>query len=88
LVRFNDNGEGRDYVMPLPPHALIMGSGVNDGLLDVNSPVEGGTPAHYKFGRAFIEYMPNRPFPLDNQQKAPSNGDAGGTVAIHFFGGV
>src|SRR3990170_1485922 len=88
FVRFNDPGEERKYVMPLPPGAMILGSGIHgQGMLDVQMPVEGGVPIHYEYGRAFLEWMPFLPFPLDNGAGARSSGDAAGTVAVHFFGG-
>ena len=88
FVRFNAPGEERRYVMPLPPQSLIMGSGVRDALADLYGPVNGGTPMHYKYGRGFIEWMPNKPFPLVNMTGPRSSGDAAGAVAIHFFGGI
>jgi len=88
FVRFNAPGQERKYLMPLPPQCLIMGSVVRDGLADLYGPVDGGTPIHYKYGRGFIEWMPNKPFPLENMTGPRSNGDPAGAVAIHFFGGI
>ena len=73
FVRFNDPGEGRDYVMPLPPGAISVGNGIyTDELKDITiSEIASMT---FPYGRGFIEYMTNSPFPFGEQEQ------------VHFFG--
>ncbi len=88
LVRFNNPGDGRDFIMPLPPFAIPMGSGIDDALAGLYGPVEGGTVLHYRFGKAYMQFMPNQPFPLDNAGPANFSGNPGGFLGIHYFGGA
>jgi len=88
FVRLNSDGASRDYVMPLPAQANVMGSGVHSALKDIKFGTEVDRALYYRYGRAFIEYMPNKPFPLESAEAARSNGDPGGEIAIHFFGGI
>jgi len=87
FVRFGGAGEDRKYVMPIPPNVAMMGSGINDALVGLTVSVT-SQPLHFTYGRAFIEYMPNQPFPFENSTGPRSNGDPAGDVAVHFFGGV
>ena len=81
FVKFDSAGESRDYVMPIPPQVNIMGSGIHSVLNDISFGTETDRPLFYRFGRAFIEYMPNKPFPL-------SADTSSGNQAIHYFGNI
>jgi len=86
FVRFNAPGESRDFVMPLPPWSHMIGSGICSGLADLYGPVEGGTPIHMKYGKAYFEFMPDKPFPLDNQGPQSCSGNPLGSLGVHWFG--
>lgn len=87
FIRFGDAGEERKYVMPIPFNNMIMGCGINDALAGITFTTP-SSALYFTYGRAFIEYMPNKPFPLENGAGPRANGDPAGPVSIHFFGSV
>lgn len=82
FVRLNAEGQSRDYVMPLPPNVNILSGGIHSATNDLTFSTEVERNLFHRYGRAFIEYMPNKPFPFD------SGRGQGGEHGVHFFGGI
>ena len=84
FVRFQGLEEDR-YVMPL------NSININDTISPVNATAEDNA-GNDVWQRIYMEFMPNRPFPLEAFREASVNGPGDSTVpgpiAIHYFGGV
>ena len=84
FIRFKGNEEDR-YVMPLNSYNIC------DTLSPINATAEDAVGTE-PYSRTYIEFMPNRPFPLEAFREASANGPGdstiSGPIAIHYFGGV
>lgn len=83
FVRFNDPGEEQKYVMPLPPSVMSCGNGIyTEGMKNIIQ-AEPGTFV-MSYGRAFMTYMDNVPWPVSKHSHGREN-DVDDSV--HWFGG-
>ena len=75
FLRFGDDGEDRQYVVPIPPLGTSIGPGGNSSVPP-------------RFYRTYAEFMPFRAFPMETDRPLAVSGDVPGPVALHFFGGI